>query len=1490
MLSAFIALTFIFSSVMPPAQAQTAILNLPVPGTLVTPTLGYTPAIIKGLTIHPDNALEFDFIVGVGDGKLTGQAFEDESKRLIKYFMAALTTPEEEMWVNLSPYEQDRIIANGFGDTKMGRDMLVQDYLLKQLTASLMYPEDELGKKFWDRVYTKAQEQFGTTEIPMNTFNKIWIVPEKAVIFEKDASVFVVDSHLKVMLEEDYVALNENRGNTKFGLDSLDQGEMKAVSGISSDVVREVLIPEIEKEVNQGKIFANLRQVYNSSILASWYKKNLKESLLGQIYVDQGKTKGVDTEDKQVNQKIYEQYVEAFKKGVYNYIKEDLDPATQEFIPRKYFSGGITDISASSVLTETLNPLQSTKYLQDNTNRVTASLIDVPKNISEDLALQGIDVNRPAVNDFNENVLRENLVKQWQSIQEQEVLDIDAAVKFITEGLNFVGESKISLIEVIDEVNQRYNLNLNESQKAEFLQNLQTWSSSPIEIKKALGQKGLSSQNLREIFSLQRNTKKNIGRTIVFVVVAIMLGGYIVPDIREGVYSFEIYSFQDKWKHGGFKEDEIKKLTQLVHDASSAFWGGREGRKYFTNQNYKVILRISEKVIAQNKQNILLVQDIEDIWKRFGRFSELNFLERHLDNFNDRKDIENFKNIVKNNYYGTFKLIEALENEIFLFKKTDGRWAVGISEFLEGISNLVQKNNGRIVHQVLEELISVAQNKEKKGSFKEEIEKILKSSEILAASSVLTQNKEDIDSLEIGSKVLTPQGEIIVTGEYFEENFGVPMVEGTIINLSGFEETIGVMRDKVIENQEGEVSTENFGEYSHFKYVEHAIEDSVLTVRDEGSEFVYKGYSKQERAHTVVVFYENNRWDAVIALEHGEFATVQNKVKNDKFRGFVNSERKERGESGKLLGEGLTKNGVAYYIFEKLSKGGNAASPIKIENPTGVNISYSTSFQGETSGTQVSMDQGVNNAKKYDPLIDKISENIGKELGMVIDFFSKEAPYVVGYMLVEGVLLGYRIEKVIGSEERNIRGLSTNISVGENKIFYKINLIFDKTKPELKYFSKEKFSLKRVREGVVGLVNGEIKIGVQYGNPREYLQALDAPYTRNAFFGIIKENYPGLWEQAQEGEVNISHQSIGVKVAYRSKSNQKMEIISGKLFSFTRQFNQNSELAPFIKLKVNTIDSLTPELEKYIAGEKKIFLDKIAAMTFVNRGSLGDNIKKGDGESSSSGITTSMSEDLVKKLTQQKQGLIGYEDFKGTELGLGLGAVSSPVTFNSFFDKLGGNFQKKYKELMQKPSFVHAGHWSEYFKAIFPDADVAKQATSDQFIQLLGKNSEVFIKEVERAPEPDSWVNRLDDEEDEDMDVLRDALRNTLQTEIRSLIKGAIDSIEKTGEKPFALEANAASPLGGINFNTDLIDWQIKRDGNGIPLPMNLQPIEAMQIDGFVPVILNVTPVSLPMLLGLNVSDLENELPVASGQSDSEYDDSKGVMPFKEPEDLVVGI
>jgi len=74
-------------------------------------------------------------------------------------------------------------------------------------------------------------------------------------------------------------------------------------------------------------------------VLAAWYKRELKESFLGKVYMNKSRLKGIDQDPKN-NQFIYLQYLRAFKKGVFNFIKEDVDKYSNEVIPKKYFSGG----------------------------------------------------------------------------------------------------------------------------------------------------------------------------------------------------------------------------------------------------------------------------------------------------------------------------------------------------------------------------------------------------------------------------------------------------------------------------------------------------------------------------------------------------------------------------------------------------------------------------------------------------------------------------------------------------------------------------------------------------------------------------------------------------------------------------------------------------------------------------------------------------------------------------------------------------------------------------------------------------------------------------------------------------------------------------------------------------------------------------------------------------------------------------------------------
>ena len=309
------------------------------------------PPLLKGVKVFLRNPFRLDFIIDKGNSSGSADQLKVESTRLIKYFLASITVPEKDLWVNLSPYEKNRIVPDAFGLTEMGRDLLTQDYMLKQITTSVIYPEGEVGKVFWGKVYAELEKRFGTIDVPVDTFNKVWIVPEKAVVYESNDSAYVVESKFKVMLESDYVAMSSQMDIAK---PFVVLNEAKRSEGSQHDAVKEifrqVIIPILEKEVNEGKNFAQLRQIYHALILAIWFKDKIKDSILGKAYIDQDKVAGVDVEDRATKNKIWAQYVDFFKRGAFNYIKEDFDPATQQTVPRKYFSGGAMLFQTRSVL------------------------------------------------------------------------------------------------------------------------------------------------------------------------------------------------------------------------------------------------------------------------------------------------------------------------------------------------------------------------------------------------------------------------------------------------------------------------------------------------------------------------------------------------------------------------------------------------------------------------------------------------------------------------------------------------------------------------------------------------------------------------------------------------------------------------------------------------------------------------------------------------------------------------------------------------------------------------------------------------------------------------------------------------------------------------------------------------------------------------------------------------------------------------------------
>jgi len=122
---------------------------------------------------------------------------------------------------------------------------------------------------------------------------------------------------MKVLLESDYKEIQE-QDNPESLANSLKQ---LGKDNQSVNIVREVIIPQLEKEINHSEHFALLQQIYHSLVLAKWYKQKVRDSILNHVYIGQNKIKGIDLADPKMKDKLYNEYLNAFKTGAFSYIK-----------------------------------------------------------------------------------------------------------------------------------------------------------------------------------------------------------------------------------------------------------------------------------------------------------------------------------------------------------------------------------------------------------------------------------------------------------------------------------------------------------------------------------------------------------------------------------------------------------------------------------------------------------------------------------------------------------------------------------------------------------------------------------------------------------------------------------------------------------------------------------------------------------------------------------------------------------------------------------------------------------------------------------------------------------------------------------------------------------------------------------------------------------------------------------------------------------------
>lgn len=280
-----------------------------------------------GLRIDESDPFKINFVLDTAGNEKYSQ---EHLNLLVEFFLSAVTLPKEKFWVNLSPYEQDRIIDEKLLDTSSGRLLLEQDYVLKVLSSSLTHPDTNSGKNYWDRIINRNEsEKNNISEL----LRKVWIVPKLAKLSTVNNMVLIDEASLSIESEEDYL--------------KLDNGVTGSVNSV------------LEDQVNKGEHFALLRSFYKAFVLGLWYKDMMKETLM-KDYINNNKVLGIDVNNTVVKERLYQDYLKSNQLGVYNLAKK-----TDLVRQKRIYSAGGFSLHNASYQAISCSPLQAVEKLND---------------------------------------------------------------------------------------------------------------------------------------------------------------------------------------------------------------------------------------------------------------------------------------------------------------------------------------------------------------------------------------------------------------------------------------------------------------------------------------------------------------------------------------------------------------------------------------------------------------------------------------------------------------------------------------------------------------------------------------------------------------------------------------------------------------------------------------------------------------------------------------------------------------------------------------------------------------------------------------------------------------------------------------------------------------------------------------------------------------------------------------------------------------------
>jgi hypothetical protein len=188
-------------------------------------------------------------------------------------FYTWLTLSPRSFWVNLEPNYPPRIIDPTFGRTDAGHVLLHSDLLLKEAGKAAENLADPGGAQLWQRMLALPAGS-DTATGPCIAY-RLWIVPDVATVRATKSQLYILGAPLKIKM----ATVRHLSGKL---LDPICPSDAWNTTWQAS--FRQLIVPELTREVNTAPQFEPLRRVYMSRVAAQWVRNRAsRRTVIGRL-------------------------------------------------------------------------------------------------------------------------------------------------------------------------------------------------------------------------------------------------------------------------------------------------------------------------------------------------------------------------------------------------------------------------------------------------------------------------------------------------------------------------------------------------------------------------------------------------------------------------------------------------------------------------------------------------------------------------------------------------------------------------------------------------------------------------------------------------------------------------------------------------------------------------------------------------------------------------------------------------------------------------------------------------------------------------------------------------------------------------------------------------------------------------------------------------------------------------------------------------------